>query len=255
LEQLLPFLEKFYVITDLLSSESHVTISSIKPILANLLSNTLLAKNTDSSILADLKSLIKQDLELRFSSYQNFENELNLSSFLDPRFKNLNFLSELQKSQVISFTEQEYKSEFEASPPQEQFHLNEPFKKLKISGKSSKSKVAQLVYGNEYANQEIDEEIKEIPSWKTHYNAALKKYLNENLLLITGDPLLWWKEKENEYPVLSRIARKFLGITATSAPSERIFSKAGFIMNERRLAMKDELLDELIFLSHNSFYF
>ena len=40
------------------------------------------------------------------------------------------------------------------------------------------------------------------------------------------DTLEWWGENEKRYPNLSPLARKYLAIPATSAPSERAFSAA-----------------------------
>ena len=48
------------------------------------------------------------------------------------------------------------------------------------------------------------------------------------------DPLKWWKENETRFTYLSKVAKKFLCIQATSIPSERLFSAAGNIVNKKR---------------------
>ena len=45
------------------------------------------------------------------------------------------------------------------------------------------------------------------------------------------NPLARWKSNGARYPKLAVLALKYLGITATSVPSERIFLKAGEIVN------------------------
>jgi hypothetical protein len=41
------------------------------------------------------------------------------------------------------------------------------------------------------------------------------------------DPLLWWQVRQEEFPILSRVARDYLCIQATSVASEQAFSVAG----------------------------
>jgi len=68
--------------------------------------------------------------------------------------------------------------------------------------------------------------------------------LNEN-------PLLWWKAKETQYPKLSKVAKKYLCASATSASSERVFSTAGFISKDRRNRISPDKLDKVVFLHKN----
>jgi hypothetical protein len=42
---------------------------------------------------------------------------------------------------------------------------------------------------------------------------------------VFGVPLEWWKRNQVKYPYLARLARLYLAVPATSAPSERIWSR------------------------------
>jgi hypothetical protein len=48
------------------------------------------------------------------------------------------------------------------------------------------------------------------------------------------DPLLWWKDHQKEYPILSLIAKDYLIIQATSVPAEQAFSVAGNAITQTR---------------------
>jgi len=54
------------------------------------------------------------------------------------------------------------------------------------------------------------------------------------------DPLTWWKLQQSEYPSLSRVARDYLSIQATSVASEQAFSIAGKTISEVRNRLERE---------------
>ena len=59
----------------------------------------------------------------------------------------------------------------------------------------------------------------------TTHGDELRVYLLEySRASFDTDPLLWWKSHHREFPKLSRMARDYLCIAGTSAPSERAFS-------------------------------
>jgi hypothetical protein len=54
------------------------------------------------------------------------------------------------------------------------------------------------------------------------------------------------------YPHLSILARKYLGIVATSVPSEMLFSVTGNIVNTKRSLLDPSNVEKLVFLHDNS---
>ena len=48
----------------------------------------------------------------------------------------------------------------------------------------------------------------------------------------------WWEENEDKFPNVSKLARKYLAIPVSSAPSERVFSQLKLIV-ERKRCMED----------------
>ena len=65
------------------------------------------------------------------------------------------------------------------------------------------------------------------------------------------DPLKWWKENQYHFPRLQKIAQKYLCIPGSSVPSERLFSKAGILVSERRNRIKPKNVDTVLFLNQN----
>jgi len=54
------------------------------------------------------------------------------------------------------------------------------------------------------------------------------------------DVIAWWKLNARRYPVLARMARDFLCIQASSAPSERIFSGGVDLLPPTRASLNSE---------------
>lgn len=63
-----------------------------------------------------------------------------------------------------------------------------------------------------------------------------------------GNPLLWWQHNEHRAPIVAQGARRLLCIPATSASSERVFSTAGQVVDDKRTALKPENAGRLVFL-------
>ena len=86
-------------------------------------------------------------------------------------------------------------------------------------------------------------------------NSILKKeeemdrYLK--LPAIETSPLIFWREKKDEFPNLAKLARKFLGTPPSSVYSERAFSELGNIYGENRTSLLPRRSEMLLFLHHN----
>ena len=62
------------------------------------------------------------------------------------------------------------------------------------------------------------------------------------------DPLGWGKEKEPTYPILAKLAIEYLAIPATSAPSERIWSRLADMLSIRCSLMNPEITSLMMFI-------
>ena len=62
------------------------------------------------------------------------------------------------------------------------------------------------------------------------------------------DPLEYWKVNERVFPRLSTLAKRYLGIPASSVPVERLFSSAGELISKKRNSLLPENANVLLSL-------
>ena len=84
-------------------------------------------------------------------------------------------------------------------------------------------------------------------------NASVEstKYFNDKLIKREDDPMNWWLLNGKYYPNMSMLAKKYLCITATSVPSEQLFSKAGELVSHKRSCLQPKNVNMLLFLNQN----
>ncbi len=82
--------------------------------------------------------------------------------------------------------------------------------------------------------------------------AEIAQYRASTFTLKNGETLLeWWKNTgSNLFPRLYKVAKFLLPIPASSASSERMFSKAGFVLNERRQRLSPNSVDDILLHSN-----
>lgn len=94
-------LEPFHEATTMLSSSSYPTLGIVKPLIFQLLNQTLNEKEVDSPKTRDIKNAMAADLKSRYTE-TNISEMLNIAAFLDPRFKPLKpFLTDAQREETI----------------------------------------------------------------------------------------------------------------------------------------------------------
>ena len=108
---------------------------------------------------------------------------------------------------------------------------------------------AKIVVTSNNNKTSIDERFKsELNSYAGHIYIGQ----DSSYKLSYVDPLIFYKNFSAHYPLLSRVARVLLAITATSVPYESVFCSAVIIQDDQQNRMSCELLDTLVFIKHNS---
>ena len=83
----------------------------------------------------------------------------------------------------------------------------------------------------------------------------VEAYIRDASASVIGNvlnPLLWWKNKRNQYPRVSLAARKWLSACSTSTPNERVLSICDVVKSAERNRTMGSAIAAQVFL-HNNF--
>jgi len=92
---------------------------------------------------------------------------------------------------------------------------------------------------------DILNEIEETPQ---PFRSEVDAYLEEPAVEETVTPLCYWKTNEARFPNLSRLAKRYLAVPASSGGIERIFSISGAIARSRRAKISISSMSDLLLI-------
>lgn len=166
------------------------------------------------------------------------ESPAVIASFLDPRFKELRFLSPALRSELHGRLKALLSQTFGHCPPSPGTHPWAPGLGSKTEGAPSPSAYDILL------GKDPTESTPEI-------HRQLENYLVEPLCKRSADPLLWWRSNERRFPALARLSRRYLAVPATAVPPHQAFATGDCALRHRRAALPHEELHQILFLHHN----
>nr|XP_055051518.1 E3 SUMO-protein ligase ZBED1 [Misgurnus anguillicaudatus] len=224
--------------TDILSAENYVTVSSLLPML-RLMTNILKEETTDVKMTAEIKKGILQKLDSKYDD--STLQLLRKATLLDPRYKvdhidaeHLDVLKSQLEVEMVTFWKEKNKPpvriRVEEEEEEEEKEVDEAAAEMQPA---KRTKTLGRLLGK------IKQSTSAIPA-DQRAKLEITSYLQEEVIDGDDKPLEWWKENGSRFPLLANMARKYLCITATSTPSERVFSAAGNIVTPHRNLLKPE---------------
>lgn len=194
------------------------SVSVIKPMIYSFCTNFLNCGNVASPAVRLLKQRIKEDLLTKFQLYigsnkMTGPDYFDLATYLDPRYKNQEYLCDGDRNTVKHYIHDVY------------FEKNE----CKSTKSSMSSKALSILFPSTPT---------EAPSECARYHA--EQEIDKNL-----SPHKWWHVHERIYPTLSTIAKRHL---CTHSTSKSIFTSRNASL--RRKNLTPQMVDKLIFLNH-----
>lgn len=250
-------LKPFEEVTREISTEKHVSVSKVMPLVSLLLRSTASNDCQGSNLAAELSAQCQR----RFRGIETFYG-LAVSTYLDPRFKNLGFrdMANVESLKGRLITEIQLLRQSPTSSVSAADLTSTPATSctLAMATATTSSSPAGAAASPPAAKcgiwAEFDSQVLASQQHRTTSTDAIiemRRYSEERTIPRDQDPLLWWKINEPAFPSLSKLAKKHLGVIASTVPAERIFSKAGQLISHRRSALKGKNVNMLLFLNKN----
>ncbi|XP_077972609.1 E3 SUMO-protein ligase ZBED1-like [Styela clava] len=233
-KQLIPVLEPFAEATDLLGGEKYVSISIKNPYIKGLKKHLSREKDDELLVIRQFRQKVKGEMEERFPIDLNDISSKAMA--LDPRYK-LRGLRTVESLQLKSAIELELTVLFEQTVVEKA----EP----SSSSVQQSTSIISLAFESSESDDSADTEVPVVAN-------EVNKFFSSKVLSECSNPLTWWKEQHANYPNLSKLVDKYMCVTATSTPSERLFSAAGNTATELRLSLTGSHVEALVFLKCNS---
>ncbi|KAL0881216.1 hypothetical protein ABMA27_002319 [Loxostege sticticalis] len=249
-EQSLVILKPFYETTKEMSAEQYLTASKAMVLMKSLIKicdNYSHFEELHTSV-KQLANKLKSGMVRRLGDLEN-NMKIGLSTVLDPRFK----LKPIKDPENISILKNELKSKMtDLINKENQTNTSNLYEQQEESEPStSHSRYSMPIYS---LWSEFDAETdKDFAPRSAAGQAAeeLQKYLDHSLIKRSECPLKWWQEYKTIYPNLFKLFIEHGNIVATSVPCERLFSKNGHIISDRRARLPSTKVPQLVFLNAN----
>ena len=239
--------------TDMLSAENYVTVSALNPVLHVLTSQVLLRKEEDTSLTKEIKTRVQDYLENKYYSDAELKELLNVASFIDPRFM-VEYIG--TETEVAIARDRIAREGPEMAAPSLQDATNACASNTAAESESTEELV------------EPPPKRKKLSSWlraagpgggakqvektpEKAINDELQQYMATSKPDAESNPLEWWKLHAETFPLLAKLAKKYLCVCASSSASERLFSTSGHIASKKRMSLKPDKLNMLVFLAEN----
>ena len=271
IDSVLHALEGFHILTDILSGEKEVTISSTIPLM-RFIHGLCQTDEDDDELSTMIKESIMNYLNLKLSTTMpNCDIKLlpflRICEFLDPRYLH-QFLAEddpaqiwlawgdadevredLVKSSEKILSAREGNSSSNASISSAgtvSDTENSPVKK------KTKPSLVGLLLSQKPTQSQPDVQQPPVADPKADLRREIDFYTRMKVAGNDTDVLKWWGAHEKELPLLAQCTRYYFSACSTSVPSERLFSISGHIVSKRRNALKPTIFDQLVFLAINN---
>ncbi|CAF1483898.1 unnamed protein product [Rotaria sordida] len=247
LEQICLFLKVFDEVIEQLSYDKRPTIYKVLPLRQRLLNECKIQDNDHIGL-----QKLKQFLSSRIQTKLVLHDVHFVSTFLHPSFKQFQ-IAPNEKQKAIDLVKAEIvKCQSSATSEPSVIDINSSSStKSSTTPKSQQLKATtttQNILAQCFDSPTEGEDPLAVPS----PGQELMEYIALNdILQLDDDVLMFWKNNQNKFPILSSIVADIYSIPASNTTVERLFSSAGNTISNRRTNLNPDKVNKLLFLNKN----
>ena len=191
---------------------------------------------------ANTNGLYKKIIQTLYNSIKHYWSDPSilamLASALDPRFKHLKFIDNQLRIETLKILKEQYEM------------IKEQQQQQRLSISSYYSGNMAIPENNSGIFDDLFDDLLQYEEQEVQ--GEYEKYFSLPTANRQTDPFIWWNNKKNEFPIMSILAKKYLCISATSVPSERLFSDVGNLITPSRNKLSPDIVSKVVFLKRNS---
>uniref|UniRef100_A0A663F7A5 HAT C-terminal dimerisation domain-containing protein n=1 Tax=Aquila chrysaetos chrysaetos TaxID=223781 RepID=A0A663F7A5_AQUCH len=256
LQDLVPVMRTIKIAMSFLCEEQNMSVLSLMPCIHRIVTAIGQQSEEAGAVIKTVVGNIRSELTQRWGLSEDekvLESPAVIASFLDPRFKEMRFLSPSLRSELHKRVKNMLSQIFNhQSPSATQFWM--PNSDYKADGGDAGS---QLSAHKDRCSSTPSQSMYDILLGKDptesmpEIHQQLENYIVEPLRKRSTNPLDWWKNNEHRFPAVARLSRQYLAIPATAMLPNQAFTTSESTMEHRRAVLAPENLDQILFLHQN----
>lgn len=254
LQDLVPVMRTIKIATSFLREEQNASVSSLMPCVHGIVAAIGRQAEEAGAGVKTVVGKIRAELTQRWGLAEGekvLESPAVIASFLDPRFKEMRFLSPGLRSELHR--------KVKAMLSQARGPPSPPAARPWGPRSDSKTEAGEAVAekergggGGAPAQSVYDILLGKDPTESMpEIHQQLENYVVEPLCKRSTDPLHWWKNNERRFPAVARLSRQYLAVPATAVPPDQAFAAGESALEHRRAILAPENLDQILFLHQN----
>ncbi|XP_039225122.1 E3 SUMO-protein ligase ZBED1-like isoform X3 [Crotalus tigris] len=256
LQDLVPVMRTLKIATSFLREEQNFSVASLMPCIHGIITAIGQQAEGASGIIKTVVHNIRGELTQCWGILDEaklLESPAVIASFLDPRFKEMRFLSPSLRSELHKKIKATLSQFFNPQTPlTTQFWVPNSDYKAEVS-EAAGQLAAHQERGSSGQSQSMYDILlgKDPTESMPEIHQQLENYIVEPLCKRSTNPLDWWKSNEHRFPSVARLARQYLAIPATVVPPDQAFAAGESALEHRRGVLAPENLDQILFLHQN----